>query len=74
MPEHGLQRKNTKKCSALPVAECIVSSFQKIKEFEGKDIRDDEMSEDIQDEDSANDDDDQDSSISFDADEDSTAR
>ena len=80
----GPQQKNTKKCSALPSAECFVSSFRrrenstiKIKEtLEEKTfeiIRDDEMTEDTQEEDSTNGEYDEDSSISLEYDADSTA-
>ena len=78
MPEHGLQPENTKKCTALPSAECFVSSFRQRKrknkeDLDGTDIQNEEMNEDTQEEeDSTNDEYDQDSSISFEDDADGT--
>ena len=62
VPEHGLQQKNTKQCSAQPSAECFVSSFR----------QKDEMCEETE-KDSTNDEYDQDSSISIENDIESTS-
>ena len=80
MPEHALQQKDTKKCSALPSAGRFVSSFRQRKyrkknkeDFDGRDIHNDEIREDAQEEDSTNGEYDLDSSISFEDDTESTS-
>ena len=70
-------QKSTKKCSALPSAECLRLIIQTRRKYKNektwrKDIRDDEISEDTEEKDSTHDEHDQDS-ISFDDDQDSTA-